>query len=191
MNKLQYQYAQFILRLFLTAADRTPLIPSHTLEKIVLTPFHICGQFPVNRPINTSRMPVITSSTVERTVAIAWNAPSRTGASREQKPFHTAESTSVISLKLKPSAFSLSTILWQKVLAVSLMVFHVLMMASRNPSLVFHKCRKAATSVPITATTATTGAEMPPIAAPSFPKEASSALHRHFQLFLCGRDRVL
>ena len=34
-------------------------------------------------------------------------------------------------------------------------------------SLVFHKCTKAATSVAIIATTATTGAEMPPIAAPS------------------------
>ena len=34
-------------------------------------------------------------------------------------------------------------------------------------SLVFHKCTKAATSVAIIATTATTGAEIPPIAAPS------------------------
>ena len=71
--------------------------------------------------------------------------------------------------KLKPRAFSRSTIPWQKVLTVSLMVFQVPMMASRNPSLVFHKCRKAATSVPMTATTATTGAEIPPMAAPSFP----------------------
>ena len=42
-------------------------------------------------------------------------------------------------------------------------------MASRKPSLVFHKCRKAAVSDAITATTATTGAEMPPKAAPSLP----------------------
>ena len=48
----------------------------------------------------------------------------------------------------------------------SLMLFHVPIMESLKPSEVFHRCTKAATSVPMMATTATTGAEMPPMAAP-------------------------
>ena len=43
-------------------------------------------------------------------------------------------------------------------------------MELRKSSEVFHKCTKAATSVPTTATTATTGAEIPPMAAPSLVK---------------------
>ena len=49
------------------------------------------------------------------------------------------------------------------------MPFQMFVMAVRNSSLVFQRCIKAAISVPITATTAMTGAEIPPRAAPSLP----------------------
>jgi adenylate cyclase len=41
-----------------------PLMPSQIEENISFTPVQTCSQFPVNRPMNTSRMPVITPSTV-------------------------------------------------------------------------------------------------------------------------------
>ena len=53
-------------------------------EKISFTPVHACDQFPVNMPINTSRIPVITPVTVERMFAMLLNTPSNTGASRAE-----------------------------------------------------------------------------------------------------------
>ena len=98
-----------IPRMISSADDNTPFTPSHTPEKIVLMPSHICDQFPVNSPINTSRMPVSASKTADRTAETAWKASSKIGASREQKPSQTAEMTSVMFVKLKPSSFRRST----------------------------------------------------------------------------------
>ena len=47
---------------------------------------------------------------------------------------------------------------------------HIESMLFLKPSLVFHRCTNAAMSTAITATTATTGADIPPIAAPRVEK---------------------
>lgn len=74
-----------------------------------------------------------------------------------------------MSLKSKPRALSRWVSWSQKPRTFSTIPFQMLVMAVRNSSLVFQRCIKAATSVPMTATTAMTGAEMPPRAAPSLP----------------------
>ena len=71
--------------------------------------------------------------------------------------------------KSKPRLFSLSVISWAKAAKVALMPSQMAVMAVRNSSLVLQRVINAATSVPMTATTAMTGAEIPPSAAPSFP----------------------
>ena len=74
-----------------------------------------------------------------------------------------------MSLKSKPRALSRWVSWSQKLRTFSTMPFQMLVIAVRNSSLVFQRCMNAATSVPMTATTAMTGAEMPPSAAPSLP----------------------
>ena len=140
------------------------------LLKMFFTASHAPSQSPLKTAIKKSTVFRITSSTVESVSDINLNAPSNTGASRLQKPSHTAFSTSVMLLNSKPREFSRSTMPWQKLLTVSLICVHVAMMFSRKPSFVFHRCAKAAASTAITATIASTGALIPPMAAPSFPK---------------------
>ena len=72
-------------------------------------------------------------------------------------------------MKSKPRALSRWVSWSQKPRTFSTIPFQMLVMAVRNSSLVFQRCMKAATSVPMTATTAITGAETPPSAAPSLP----------------------
>ena len=78
-------------------------------------------------------------------------------------------STSVMSLKSKPRPL-MRWISWsQKPFTLETMSFQMPVMAVRNSSFVFQRFINAATSVPMTATTATTGPDKPPSAAPSFP----------------------
>ena len=146
------------------------LMNSQIPTKICFTPSHAPCQSPVKIPMNTERMPEMVFKTTLRVSAISWNAPVNTGARREQNPFQMAFSISVMFWKSKPRALTFSTISWQKPWTVDTISFQISVMAARNPSLVFHRVIKAAVSVPMTATTAMTGAEMPPRAAPSFPK---------------------
>ena len=148
---------------------RTPFIPFQMDEKISFTPVHAWDQFPVKMPMKISSSPVSTPSTVSRIVAIMLNAPSNIGARIVHKPSHTVLINAAISEKLIPRAESRSLTPSTNPLTAVLILSHVLMIASRNPSLVFHKCTNAATRTAITATTARTGAETPPRAAPSFP----------------------
>ena len=76
----------------------------------------------------------------------------------------------------KPRAFSLSTMPWQKAWILLTIPFQMAVMAFRNSSLVSHRCLNAATRTAMTAITASTGAEMPPRAAPSLPKIPVPAL---------------
>ena len=71
--------------------------------------------------------------------------------------------------KSNPRLFSFAVISCAKAENVALMPFQISVIAVRNSSFVFQRFINAATSVPMTATAATTGAEMPPKAAPSFP----------------------
>ena len=112
--------------------------------------------------------------TTLRVSAISWNAPVNTGARREQNPFQIAFSISVMFWKSKPRELIFSTISWQKPCTVDTIPFQISVMAVRNPSFVFHKVIKAAVSVPMTATTARTGAEMPQ-EQPQLPKDAACA----------------
>ena len=91
-------------------------------------------------------------------LAIWLNAPSNSGASTEHKASHTAVMTSFISLKLNPSALSLSTIPPVSLSNVALTLSHTSSILSLNSSFVSHKCLKAATSAAIIAITARTGA---------------------------------
>ncbi len=153
-------------------AESMPFIPSQIPENISLIPVHACSQSPVNMPINTSNIPVRTSRTVERTVATAEKAPSNMGARRLQNSVHIffiPSTTSPKPLKLIPSADSLSFMQSAKSVKVFFMLFHMAVTFSLNSSFVFQRVTKAATSVPITATTATTGADIPPIAVTSLP----------------------
>lgn len=142
---------------------------SQTEPKMPLTPSHTCDQLPVKIPINTSRIPVITPRTPSRILAICVNTPSNTGARKLHNAFQMADTTSLKFWKSKPNALSLSVMPFANPLKISLMRFQIAIILSRNSSFVFHRWIKAATNVPIIATTATTGAEMPPIAAPTFP----------------------
>ena len=142
---------------------------SHTEPKMPLTPSHTCDQLPVKIPINTSRIPVITPSTASRIFAICVKTPSNTGARKLQSPFQMADTTSLKFWKSNPKAFSLSVMPCAKPLNTDLILSQIAIMLFLKSSLVLHRCTKAATSVPITATTATTGAEIPPMAAPTFP----------------------
>lgn len=137
---------------------------------ICFTPSQAPCQSPVKIPMNTERRPEMVFRTTLSVSEISWNAPVNTGASTLQNPFQIAFSTSVMFWKSKPKALIFSTISWQKPCTVVTIPFQISVMAVRNPSLVFHRFMKAATRTPITATTAMTGAEIPPRAAPSFPK---------------------
>ena len=140
-----------------SAAERMPVMPSQMPPNISLIPVQHCSQFPVNNPINTSKSPVMTSRTVPRTVDITENAASNTGASRLQKPSHRAFSTSTMLSKSNPRAFSRSVIPAQNSCTLETMPSQIAVIASRNSSLVSHRCLNAATSVAMTATTASTG----------------------------------
>lgn len=71
------------------------------------------------------------------------------------------------SLKSKPSPL-IRCVSWsQKPFTLETMSFQMPVMAVRNSSLVFQRFMKAATSVPMTATTATTGPDRPPRTTPS------------------------
>ena len=107
---------------------------------------------------------------------MALKAPSKIGASTAHRPFQMALIVSAMSEKLMPRAASRSRRPSTKFDTVVFIFSHVPRMASRKPSLVFHRCTKAATRTAITATTARTGAETPPMAAPSFPKIPVPAL---------------
>ena len=146
------------------------LMNSQIPTKICFTPSHAPCQSPVKIPMNTERMPEMVLRTTLSVSEISWNAPVNTGASTLQNPFQMAFSTSVMFWKSKPRELIFSTISWQKPWTVDTIPFQISVMAVRSPSFVFHKVIKAAVSVPMTATTAITGAEMPPRAAPSFPK---------------------
>ena len=84
-------------------------------------------------------------------------------------PSHMVFISWAISVKLIPRAASLSRTPSMNLETVPLIFSQVPMIASRNPSLVFQRCTKAATRTAITATMATTGAEIPLMAADSFP----------------------
>ena len=142
---------------------------SHTEPKIPLTPSHTCDQLPVKIPINTSKIPVITPRTASRILAICVNTPSKTGARKLQSPFQIADTTSLKFWKSNPNAFSLSVMPCAKPLNTDLILSQMAIMLFLKSSLVLHRCTKAATSTARIATTATTGAEIPPIAAPTFP----------------------
>ena len=124
----------------------------------------------------------MTPSTVSRTEAITLKAPSNTGARSSQKPFQIFLMVSTMSPKSMPRAESLSRMPSTKFDTASLIRCQVPRIASRNLSFVFHRCTKAATRMAITATTASTGAEMPPRAAPSFPMIPVPALMAVFIL---------
>src|SRR5699024_3742569 len=149
---------------------KVDFINSQMPTNICFTPSQAPCQSPVKIPMNTERRPEMVLRTTLSVTEISWNAPVNTGASTLQNPFQMAFSTSVMFWKSKPRALIFSTISWQKPWTVATIPFQISVMAVRNPSLVFHRVIKAAVSVPRTATTAMTGAEMPPRAAPSFPK---------------------
>ena len=150
-------------------------MPSQIDPKTSLTPVHICSQLPVNKPINTSRTPVMTPSTDSMVLATFWNAPSKTGANKSQKPNQIDFSTSVMFSKSNPSALILSTMPSQKPDTVSLMLFQIPAILFRNPSLVLHKVANAPISTAIAATIATMGAVTPPKAAPNLLASPPSA----------------
>ena len=114
-------------------------------------------------------MPVSTPSTVSRITEMVFHTPSNTGASTSQKPFQIAFRVSVISEKLMPRSANRSLIPSMKAEILALIFSQVAMIASRNPSFVFHRCTNAAARAATAAMTAMTGADMPPNAAPSFP----------------------
>ena len=112
----------------------------------------------------------MTPSTVSKATDMALNAPSKTGARILQKPSQIFLIAEVISSKEMPRAESRSLIPSTKFDTVVLIFFHVPRIASRKLSFVFQRCTKAATRTAITATTASTGADMPPSAAPNLPR---------------------
>ena len=132
-------------------------------------PFHICSQFPVNNPANTSNNPVSTSSAPPRTAAIASNVLVNTGARKSHNVFQMVVTTSLKFSKSNPIAFNRSTMPCPNESNFALISSQVAITLLRNSSFVFHKCMNAATSTPITATTARIGADNPPRTPPNAP----------------------
>ena len=91
--------------------------------------------------------------------------PSNHGARISHRPCHIDFTKSPKSSKLKPKALSLSTIPEVRFSKIDLIFSQISVILFRKSSFVFQRCTNAATSTAIAATTATTGAEIPPIAA--------------------------
>ena len=153
--------SQSIFRIFLSVSTKK----FNTLIKIPLMPFQTLSQSPVKMPMNTSSIFRIMSVTALKISAISWKTPSNTGAKKLQSPSHTVFMTSAMSLKLNPSPFSLSTMPCVKFWKIFFICSQIAVILFRNSSFVFQRWTNAATSTAITATMATTGALMPPIAA--------------------------
>ena len=152
-----------IPRIRFNAAVKIPVIPFQMPENISLIPDHICSQFPVKSPINTSSSPVSTSSTVPRTVEMILNAASNTGARSSQKPFQIFFSVFTTAVKSILRAASLSLIPSTNACTFLTIPSQIAVMAFLNSSLVSHRCLNAATKTATTAITASTG----PATAPS------------------------
>ena len=147
-------------------------------KKIPLTPSHTFDQLPVKIPIKISRMPVIIPNVSSSTFAMYVKTPSKIGARKLQNPSHTALMTSVISSKLKPNAFNLSTIPWVNPSKIPLILFQIAVTFFRKFSFVFQRCVNAATRTAMAATTASIGPRQalkpPPAAAAAAPPPSAA-----------------
>ena len=171
-----------------------PLMPFQTAPNISCTPVQACDQLPLNRPMNTSSRPVITPKTVCSTVATFANAPSITGASRLQNPFHIVLMACVTDWNVIPMAASLSdmpaTNSWKDVF----ICVQIWITAFRKSSLFLHSVMITAASPAMAATAIPTGpvmtvkAELSAVCADVSMPEAPPALTYHSTTFPIAFD---
>ena len=69
------------------------MTPFHKEEKMPVIPCQKVFQSPVNRPLNVSKIPVMTPNTVSRMMPIWSKAPWNKGPSKLQNPVQIAPST--------------------------------------------------------------------------------------------------
>ena len=143
-------------RLFITPVN-IDLIPS---KKVVQSPF----LKPSIKPTITSIIPETMSIIAPSCVPMPFTIPVINGSRKLQKPTHAAFITSVISLKLNPSLFTASVIFPNALSRCFFIPSHTPFIFSRKSSFVFQRVTNAATKMPMTAMTASTGADIPPMA---------------------------
>ena len=124
---------------------------------------------PLMRPTTIWITPLTTSIMLSMLSPIDWMTAVTMGSSALQSQSQAAEIASPRSLKLKPREFMASVIFWAASANFAFTDSQMPMTFSRNSSLFFQRCTKAAVSAATTAMIAQPTGPMPAMAVANFP----------------------